>query len=74
MEKGQVTKHMDEELTKTYIFISKYQHENGGFSPTFREIQDGLGLSSLCLVQNRINKMIERGLLIKKGRQVRIKS
>ena len=71
MKKGQVTKHMEDELIFMYSFMVAYQNDNNGFSPTFREMKDALNLTSLCLVRARINILIERGLVVKKGNQAR---
>jgi repressor LexA len=45
-----------------YDFLSKFVEENG-YSPSFQEIGEGLGLSSLATVHKHISNLEEKGLL-----------
>jgi hypothetical protein len=46
-----------------YQFIVDYKSSHDGNSPTYREIQDGLGVNSLNTVHMYIHGMIDAGLL-----------
>ncbi len=48
-----------------YDFVSEFVERNG-YSPSYQEIGEGLGLSSLATVHKHINNLEEKGLL-KKG-------
>lgn len=45
-----------------YDFVSEFVDRNG-YSPSFQEIGDGLGLSSLATVHKHISNLEEKGLL-----------
>lgn len=45
-------------------FIKKF-HEENGYAPTYREIRDGVGLSSTSQVVPYIDDLIHEGKLIK---------
>lgn len=45
-------------------FIRKFIEQHG-YSPTYREIKDGLGIASLGSVVQYINDLIQRGLITK---------
>lgn len=47
---------------EVYDFLAKFVEENG-YSPSFEEIGDGLGLSSLATVHKHISNLEEKGLL-----------
>lgn len=47
-----------------YEFIRSY-YEDHGISPTVREIQDALNISSTSVVAYRIKRLVEDGRLIK---------
>ena len=59
---------MAEKLTKKQKqivdFISDFLEEKG-FSPTYREIMAGLGLSSVSAVAEHIDNLVEKGVLKK---------
>ena len=58
------------EIMKMYEFMLLYQKENG-FSPTYREITKELGISSTCMVEARMKRLIKIGLVKTKGNQFR---
>ncbi|MGG6309834.1 MarR family transcriptional regulator [Paenibacillus macerans] len=43
-------------------FIIRFQHEKG-FSPTFREIVDGVGLKSSSTVSGHLDRLEKKGLI-----------
>ena len=43
-------------------FIRKFIKDHG-YPPSHREIQEGLGLSSVCLVHYRLKKLASLGLI-----------
>jgi repressor LexA len=47
---------------EVYDFLAKFVEENG-YSPSFEEIGEGLGLSSLATVHKHISNLEEKGLL-----------
>src|SRR5579862_397999 len=47
---------------QVYDFISSFV-QNNGYSPSFEEIGDGLGLSSLATVHKHISNLEKKGLL-----------
>jgi repressor LexA len=47
---------------EVYDFLAKFVEENG-YSPSFEEIGDGLGLSSLATVHKHISNLEQKGLL-----------
>lgn len=55
-------------LTKKQLavldFIQDYTEENGN-SPSYREIMEGLGLSSVSAVAEHIDNLVSRGALVK---------
>lgn len=51
-------------------FIAGYVEANGGISPTWAEMQSGLGFSSGSSVTRVVNALVERGCLRRlKGKQ-----
>lgn len=59
---------MKVKLTKKQLallnFIEDFTSENG-VSPTYREIMSGLGLSTVSVVAEHINNLIEKGVIKK---------
>lgn len=59
---------MKVKLTKKQLallnFIEKFTSENG-VSPTYREIMSGLGLSTVSVVAEHIDNLIEKGVIKK---------
>ena len=59
---------MSEKLTKKQKqlldFISTFQRENN-YSPTYREIMSGLGLSSVSAVAEHIDNLVSKGAIKK---------
>lgn len=51
-------------------FIAEFISEHG-YSPSYREIKDGLKYNSIATVALHINSLITRGHLIKRGRSAR---
>ncbi len=51
-------------------FIAEFIAENG-YSPSYREIQDGMGYGSIATVAIHVNNLIKRGHLIKRSRYAR---
>ena len=55
-------------LTKKQLalldFLKTFTEENG-YSPSYREIMSGLGLSSVSAVAEHINNLVEKGVLEK---------
>ena len=55
-------------LTKKQLavleFLEKFTEENG-YSPSYREIQSGLGLSSVSAVAEHIDNLVNKGVLKK---------
>jgi repressor LexA len=47
---------------QVYDFIAEFVHEKG-YSPSFEEIGDGLGLNSLATVHKHISNLEQKGLL-----------
>ena len=47
---------------QVYDFLAHFVDENG-YSPSFEEIGEGLGLSSLATVHKHISNLEEKGLL-----------
>ena len=45
-------------------FLQDFNEENG-YSPSYREIQAGLGLSSVSAVAEHIDNLVEKGVLKK---------
>lgn len=52
----------DRELRPILDFIESFTHRSG-FPPSYAEIAEGCGLSSVGHVQYRVNRLVERGLL-----------
>ncbi len=55
-------------LTKKQLAVLNYIQdftEERGFSPSYREIQTGLGLSSVSAVAEHIDNLVEKGVLKK---------
>lgn len=52
----------DRELRPILDFIESFTRRSG-FPPSYAEIAEGCGLSSVGHVQYRVNRLIERGLL-----------
>ncbi len=48
-------------------FIVKFKTENGGNSPTVREITDGLGISTTSITQYHLVRMAKNGLIYYTG-------
>lgn len=59
----------EDRLKKTYEYIRKFQNENGR-SPSFREILDDCQYVGLSSVQADINRLKERGLLLRDNKKV----
>lgn len=61
-------------LTKKQLavvnFLEDFMEENG-CSPTYREIQAGLGLSSVSAVAEHIDNLVKKGVLEKKPGEAR---
>ena len=59
---------MKVKLTKKQLallnFLQDFNEENG-YSPSYREIQAGLGLSSVSAVAEHIDNLVEKGVLKK---------
>ena len=59
---------MSIKLTKKQIsllnFIQDFTEENG-YSPSYREVMTGLGLSSVSAVAEHINNLVDKGVLKK---------
>lgn len=55
---------------KTLAFIADYSNQHG-FSPTFREIADGLGYASIATVHKHVAQLKAEGLIIDTGRKTR---
>jgi repressor LexA len=55
----------EERLQKTAEFINGYERENGS-SPTYREIRDAVGHSSLKLVFEDVKRLRDRGMIPQK--------
>ncbi len=59
---------MKVKLTKKQLallnFLQEFTEENG-FSPTYREIQSGLELSSVSAVAEHIDNLVEKGVIKK---------
>lgn len=55
---------------KTLAFIADYSNQHG-FSPTFREIADGLGYASIATVHKHIEQLKAEGLITDAGRKSR---
>ena len=60
------TKKQQAMLTFIKEFINEY-----GYSPTYREIMQGLGYKSISTVSNHIDNLIVRGYLSKRDRSAR---
>ena len=55
-------------LTKKQLAVLDYLQdfaEENGYSPSYREIQAGLGLSSVSAVAEHIDNLVEKGVLKK---------
>lgn len=52
------------------LFIDHFIGEHG-YSPSYREVMDGLGYTSVATVALHINSLIARGHLVKRGRSAR---
>lgn len=55
-------------LTKKQLAVLNYLQdftEENGYSPSYREIQAGLGLSSVSAVAEHIDNLVEKGVLKK---------
>ncbi|MBR3169324.1 hypothetical protein IKF23_02690 [Candidatus Saccharibacteria bacterium] len=55
-------------LTKKQLAVLNYLEdftEENGYSPSYREIQAGLGLSSVSAVAEHIDHLVEKGVLKK---------
>lgn len=52
------------------VFIQQFTEKNG-YSPTYREIMKGLSYTSVATVAAHVNRLIERGHLIKRERSAR---
>lgn len=61
---------MNKKETEIYEFIEKYLSENG-FSPSVREIGEGVGLSSSASVHYYISLMIDKGVLTQRDNKPR---
>jgi hypothetical protein len=51
-------------------YIAIFIQENG-YSPSYREIQEGMGYGSIATVAIHVNNLIKRGHLVKRGRYAR---
>ena len=51
-------------------YIANFIQENG-YSPSYREISEGMGYSSIATVSIHVNNLIKRGHLIKRGGHAR---
>lgn len=51
-------------------YIEAFITENG-YSPSYREIQEGMGYNSIATVAIHVNNLIKRGQLVKRGRNAR---
>lgn len=51
-------------------YIANFIEENG-YSPSYREIQEGMGYSSIATVAIHVNNLIKRGQLVKRSRYAR---
>lgn len=60
------TKKQRELLTYIELFIGEH-----GYSPSYREIMNGLSYTSVATVALHINSLIARGHLVKRGRSAR---
>src|ERR1039457_6851103 len=55
---------------QVYDFLAQFVEEHG-YSPSFEEIGDGLGLSSLATVHKHVSNLEQKGLLNRGGRMKR---
>lgn len=51
-------------------FIANFIAQNG-YSPSYREIQDGLGYASIATVAIHVNNLIKRGQIVKRNNRAR---
>jgi SOS-response transcriptional repressor LexA len=51
-------------------YVSTFIAENG-YSPSYREIQEGMGYNSIATVSIHVNNLIKRGQLVKRGKVAR---
>lgn len=51
-------------------YVASFIAENG-YSPSYREIQEGMGYNSIATVAIHVNNLIKRGQLVKRGRYAR---
>jgi SOS-response transcriptional repressor LexA len=48
----------------TYDFIVKYKQQNGGSSPSYREMMIGVGITSSSHMQNIIRRLVHRKWIV----------
>ena len=48
-------------------YITDYKLDNNGLTPTIRQIREHMGMSSTSVVSWHIDRLVERGVLIKRG-------
>lgn len=61
--KGQNWSLSDTECVRVLRFLQQFREQHGS-NPSFREMQDGLGLSSSSVVEYRIDALLARGWVV----------
>lgn len=60
---------MTNKASKVLDYITSYQTQNEGVSPTFRDIMKGIGVRSLCTVHLHVNTLRKKGYIKTLGRR-----
>lgn len=65
-----LSKHHGETRAKVFDFIVDFIDANG-YSPTLREISDGVGISSICGVSRHVHTLRDEGMIDFKDKHMR---